>query len=69
MSRFMDMVRKGAEQVRKNPRTCEICGKVETIDNVMLKYHDPVLMQDLIMCDDCMITRFYAIDDAEEAFI
>lgn len=44
------------KQVATNPRKCEICGAVETMDNLMLKYDNGK-----IMCDDCML-EFYKDD-------
>lgn len=37
-------------QVKSNPRKCDLCGTVETIDNLMLIYKGGVTL-----CDDCLL--------------
>ncbi len=41
---FNDIIRK----IKENPRKCEICGKTETIEDIILKYDNGKCM-----CDDC----------------
>lgn len=49
MSRwFYEQVAKARDEITRNPRKCEICGETETVDNVMLKYKNG-----MILCDDC----------------
>ena len=53
-----DVYNKVKKEVDANPRVCEICGCVETMDNLMLKYD-----KGKIMCDDCAFIAF--VDDAD----
>ena len=48
MSVFMDMVKKGYDMVKNNPRKCDCCGCIERVDNIILKYDNGKYM-----CDDC----------------
>lgn len=41
------------KEVSHNPRVCDMCGCVETMDNLILEYDNG-----LFMCDDCAITAF-----------
>lgn len=56
-STFMEAVISSYNKVQKdlktNPRKCEICGTVETMDNLILMYDNGKFM-----CDDCMF-EFY----------
>lgn len=49
---------KKEKEVDENPRVCDICGCVETMYNLMLKYDNGK-----IMCDDCAFIAF--VDDAD----
>lgn len=48
------------KRVEENPHKCEICGTVETMDNLMLKYDNGK-----VMCDECMI-KFYEGEENNE---
>lgn len=59
MGIFYDAYQKVKKEVESNPRKCEICGCVETIDNLILKYDNGKFM-----CDDCMLV-YYKDDPVE----
>ncbi len=42
------------KEIKNNPRKCEVCGVIETPDNVILKWDGKC------MCDDC---AFNTLDD------
>lgn len=48
-----DLIIEAQKNILAKPRTCEICGAKETLDNIMLKYDNG-----MIMCDDCMINYY-----------
>lgn len=41
---------KVAKQIAESPRKCDICGKTETIDDLILLYNNGKYM-----CDDCLL--------------
>lgn len=49
---FMDEVKKAyikvSKQIKENPRICELCGKKETIHDLILKWDNG-----MFMCSDC----------------
>lgn len=51
-----DIYKSVEKQVKKNPRKCECCGAVETMDNLILKWKDGD--ETVTLCDDCMLERF-----------
>ena len=53
------MVLKGRKMIKENPRTCDICGCKETLENIILKYDNGKYM-----CDECML-KFYESEDVE----
>ena len=55
-----DIYKKVKKEVDSNPRKCEICGKVETMRDLILKYDNGKFM-----CDDCML-KYYENDEFEE---
>ena len=63
-STFMEAVMSSYKKVQKdlktNPRKCEICGIVETMDNLILMYDNGKFM-----CDDCMLD-FYKSEEFEK---
>ena len=42
------------KEVKTNPRKCEKCGTIETIDNLMLKYNIPKECKVMTLCDECL---------------
>lgn len=59
MGFFYNNYKKLQKEVATNPRKCEICGCVETMDNLILKYDNGKFM-----CDECMI-EFYKDEPIE----
>ena len=55
-----DVYNKVKKEVDSNPRKCEICGKVETMEDLILKYDNGKFM-----CDDCML-KYYENEELEE---
>lgn len=55
---FMDEVKKAynkvSQDIKTNPRKCEHCGCIETMDNLILRYNVPYLNKSMLLCDDCM---------------
>lgn len=53
----MDEVKKSynkvSKEIKESPRKCDICGSVETMKNLMLKYDNGK-----IMCDDCAFKSY-----------
>lgn len=48
MGTFYEMVLKGRKMIKENPRKCDVCQCVETLENIILKYDNGKYM-----CDDC----------------
>ena len=61
---FMDEVKKAYVKVRKQikecPRICELCGKKETIHDLILKWDNG-----MCMCDDCAFMYYYSLENNE----
>ena len=62
---FMDYIKKCYEKVSKevktNPRVCAICGKKETMNDLIFKYYNGKYM-----CDECAF-EYYENEDKQKA--
>lgn len=57
---IQDIYNKVKKEVDTQPRKCEICGKIESMDDLILKYDNGKFM-----CDDCMF-KYYKDETWEE---
>lgn len=57
---FYRQVMKARQEIARNPRKCDLCGEIETVENVMLEYENG-----LVMCDDCAF-KYYEKQEKED---
>ena len=57
---IQDIYDRVKKEVDSQPRKCEICGKMESMDDLILKYDNGKFM-----CDDCML-EYYKNETLEE---
>lgn len=48
-------------QVHTNPRSCSVCGCIESMDNFILEYEGNVFL-----CDDCLLTYDFERRSSDE---